>query len=166
MDLAFRYDRKALVEIAVDAREIECSVLGNEIAEASIPGEIVPCNEFYDYEAKYLAEGSKLLIPAPLPSEIAAEVRRLAVAAFGALDGSGMARVDFFVDRRDGAIYLNEVNSLPGFTPISMYPKLWEASGVPYAALLGRLIQLALDRHREKGRSASEFRPPSRAGDP
>ena len=162
LNLAFRYDRKAVVEVGVDAREIECSVLGNDSPQASVAGEIVPCNEFYDYEAKYLTEGSELLIPAPLPPATAEEVRRLAVGAFKALDGSGMARVDFFLDRRTGALYLNEVNTLPGFTPISMYPKLWEASGVPYADLLDRLIDLALERHREKARAISDFDPPSR----
>jgi len=166
LNLAFRFDRKAVVETGVDAREIECSVLGNDTPQASVVGEIVPCNEFYDYEAKYLAEGSELLIPAPLPATIAEEVRRLAVGAFRALDGSGMARVDFFLDRRTGAIYLNEVNTLPGFTPISMYPKLWEASGVPYASLLDRLIDLALERHRDKARASRDFEPPSRSGKP
>ncbi|HEV8376592.1 MAG TPA: D-alanine--D-alanine ligase family protein, partial [Candidatus Polarisedimenticolia bacterium] len=130
LDRAFLFDRKAVIEKAVDAREIECSVLGNDEPEASVVGEIVPCNEFYDYEAKYLAEGSKLLIPAPLPSTTTDEVRRLAVAAFKALDVTGMGRVDFFVTRDGGSVYLNEVNTLPGFTPISMYPKLWEASGL------------------------------------
>jgi len=163
LDRAFRFDRKAVVERGIDAREIECSVLGNEEPVASIPGEIIPCNEFYDYEAKYLAEGSQLLIPAPLPPAVAEEVRRLAVAAFMALDGSGMARVDFFVDRKSGSVALNEVNTLPGFTPISMYPKLWEASGLAYPRLLDRLIDLALERHRDKERSVSEFRPVSGA---
>jgi D-alanine-D-alanine ligase len=152
-----------VIETGIDAREIECSVLGNDSPQASVAGEIVPCNEFYDYEAKYLAEGSELLIPAPLPSATAEEVRRLAVSAFKALDASGMARVDFFLDRGTGAVYLNEVNTLPGFTPISMYPKLWEASGIPYAALLDRLIDLALERHREKTKTISDFDPPSRA---
>ena len=163
LDRAFRFDRKAVVERGIDAREIECSVLGNEEPVASIPGEIIPCNEFYDYEAKYLAEGSQLLIPAPLPPAVAEEVRRLAVAAFMALNGSGMARVDFFVDRKSGSVALNEVNTLPGFTPISMYPKLWEASGLAYPRLLDRLIDLALERHRDKERSVSEFRPVSGA---
>ena len=159
LELAFRYDRKAVVEAGVEAREIECSVLGNEEPVASVVGEIVPCNEFYDYEAKYLSGESKLLIPAPLPPATAEEVRRLAITSFLALDVSGMARVDFFLDRRDGTIYLNEVNTLPGFTPISMYPKLWEASGLPYPRLLDRLIELALERHRDEKRSVSEFRP-------
>jgi D-alanine-D-alanine ligase len=164
LETAFRYDRKAVIEAGLDAREIECSVLGNDAAEASIPGEIVPCNEFYDYEAKYLAEGSQLLIPAPIAPELSEEVRRLAVTAFRAIDGSGMARVDFFLDRRDGKVFINEVNTLPGFTPISMYPKLWEASGVPYGTLLDRLIDLAMQRHRDKMKTVSDFRPGSAAG--
>jgi D-alanine-D-alanine ligase len=151
MDLAGEFDRKLVVEAAVpDAREIECAVLGNENPEASIAGEVVPSREFYDYEAKYLDEGSKLLIPAPLTEEQAAEVRRLAIAAFRAIDGSGMARVDFLLSRTSGCLYVNEVNTIPGFTTISMYAKLWEASGLSYAALLDRLIELAFDRHAEK----------------
>jgi D-alanine-D-alanine ligase len=151
MDLAGEFDRKLVVEAAVpDAREIECAVLGNENPEASIAGEVVPSSEFYDYEAKYLDEGSKLLIPAPLTEEQAAEVRRLAIAAFRAIDGSGMARVDFLLSRTSGCLYVNEVNTIPGFTTISMYAKLWEASGLSYAALLDRLIELAFDRHAEK----------------
>jgi D-alanine-D-alanine ligase len=162
LDQAFRFDRKTVVEQGVDAREVECSVLGNDEPEASVVGEIVPCNEFYDYEAKYLAEGSKLLIPAPIPPGTTEEVRRLALAAFKALDLTGMARVDFFVTRDAGKLYLNEVNTLPGFTPISMYPKLWEASGLAYPRLLDRLIELAQERHRERKRSTSDFRPPDR----
>ena len=166
LERAFRFDRKAVVEKAVDAREIECSVLGSETSEASVPGEILPCNEFYDYEAKYLSDGSKLLIPAPLSPRLTSEVRRMAVAAFRALDGSGMARVDFFLDRATEAIYVNEINTLPGFTPISMYPKLWEASGLPYSNLLDRLIQLARERHEEKRRTTSEFHPRADSGNP
>ncbi|HEV8335667.1 MAG TPA: D-alanine--D-alanine ligase family protein [Candidatus Polarisedimenticolia bacterium] len=157
--LAFRYDRKAVVEAAVDAREIECSVLGNDDPIASVPGEIVPCNEFYDYEAKYLDEGSRLIIPAELPADRAEEVRRVAVEAFRAVDGAGMARVDFFLDRKSGRLVLNELNTIPGFTPISMYPKLWEAAGIPYSELLDRLILLALERHREKRSSVTDFQP-------
>jgi len=159
--LAFRYDRKAVVEAAVDAREIECSVLGNDDPIASVPGEIVPCNEFYDYEAKYLDEGSRLIIPADLPPERAEEVRRVAVEAFRAVDGAGMARVDFFLDRKSGRLLLNELNTIPGFTPISMYPKLWEAAGIAYSDLLDRLVLLALERHREKGSSVTDFQPSS-----
>jgi D-alanine-D-alanine ligase len=149
--VALEFDRKVIVEAAVpQAREIECSVLGNDEPEASIAGEIIPSREFYDYEAKYLDEGSKLLIPAPLSEAQLAEVRRLAIAAFRAVDGAGMSRVDFLMDGESGALFLNEVNTIPGFTTISMYPKLWEATGVPYPELIDRLIALALERHAEK----------------
>jgi len=150
LDLAARYDHKILAEPAVDGREIECSVLGNDAPEASLPGEIVPAREFYDYEAKYRDEDSKLLIPAPLSPEQTAEVQRLAVAAFQAVEASGLARVDFFLERASGRVLVNEVNTMPGFTSISMYPKLWEASGLPYAQLVDRLIGLALELHEEK----------------
>jgi D-alanine-D-alanine ligase len=153
--LAFRYGRKAVLERSVEGcREIECAVLGNDDPVASVAGEIVPKHEFYSYEAKYLdEEGSDLLIPADLPRETLDEVRRLAVAAFRAIDCAGMARVDFFV-ALDERVYLNEVNTIPGFTKISMYPKLWEASGVSYPELIDRLIELAIERHeaeRKKG---------------
>jgi D-alanine-D-alanine ligase len=151
MELALQYDRKVVVEAAVpNAREIECSVLGNDEPEASVPGEIVPSREFYDYQAKYLDEDSRALIPAPLSSEQTAEIQTLAVRAFQAVEGAGMARVDFLLARDSGQIYLNEVNTIPGFTTISMYPKMWEASGLSYPALLDRLIELALERHAEK----------------
>ncbi|MBI3049504.1 MAG: D-alanine--D-alanine ligase [Acidobacteria bacterium] len=151
MTLALAFDRKIVIEAAVpDAREIECAVLGNDEPQASVPGEIIPSREFYDYEAKYLDEGSRLLIPAPLTEEQAATLRRLAVEAFRAVEGAGMARVDFLLSRATGELFVNEVNTIPGFTTISMYPKLWEASGVPYPALLDRLITLALERHAEK----------------
>lgn len=153
IDLAAQYDRKILVEKAVDAREIECSVLGNDRPEASVPGEVVPVNEFYDYEAKYLKEGSELIIPAKLRAAQAKRVRELAARAFQAIDCAGMARVDFLLDRKSGKIFVNEINTIPGFTPISMYPKLWEASGVPLSELLDRLIGLALERQREKSRT-------------
>jgi D-alanine-D-alanine ligase len=149
-DLAFAYDRKAVAEAAVaEAREIECSVVGNDAPEASEPGEVRPSREFYDYEAKYLHE-SPVEIPADLPPAVTAEVRRLAVEAFLAIDAAGMARVDFLVARRDHRVWLNEINTIPGFTTISMFPKLWEASGLPYPALLDRLIELALQRHARK----------------
>jgi D-alanine-D-alanine ligase len=151
MDLAAEFDRKVVVEAAIpDAREIECAVLGNDAPEASTPGEIVPSREFYDYEAKYLDEGSKSIIPAELEPAQAETIRRQAIEAFRAIDCSGMARVDFLLSRIDGAIYINEINTIPGFTTISMYSKMWEASGVPYPALLDRLISLALERHAEK----------------
>jgi len=157
LDDASRYDRKLLVEVAIDAREIEVSVLGNDDPIASVPGEIVPCNEFYDYRAKYLDGESSLLIPAPIPDRTADTIRQLALAAYRAIDCAGMARVDFLLDRNTGKVYLNELNTLPGFTPISMYPKLWEASGISYSELIDRLIQLALERHADKGRSATEY---------
>lgn len=151
MALALQFDRKIVIEAAVpDAREIECAVLGNDEPEASIPGEIIPSREFYDYEAKYLDEGSRLLIPAPLTEDQAAVVRRLATDAFRAVEGAGMARVDFLLARATDDLFVNELNTIPGFTTISMYPKLWEASGVSYPALLDRLITLALERHAEK----------------
>ena len=137
----------------MDAREIECSVLGNDRPEASLPGEIVPIHEFYDYAAKYLDEGSELIIPAKLTPAQTRRVQQLAVAAFRAIDCAGMARVDLFLERRTGRIYVNEINTIPGFTSISMFPKLWEASGLPYPRLIDRLIELALERHREKQRT-------------
>jgi D-alanine-D-alanine ligase len=151
MHLAAEFDRKIVIEAAVPgAREIECAVLGNDEPEASVPGEIVPSREFYDYEAKYIDEGSKLLIPAPLDEAQTREVQALAVAAYKALDCAGMARVDFLLAGDSGLLYLNELNTIPGFTTISMYSKMWAASGVAYPALLDRLIALAVDRHSAK----------------
>jgi D-alanine-D-alanine ligase len=162
LDDAARYDRKMIAEVAVDAREIEISVLGNDEPIASVPGEIIPCNEFYDYAAKYLDGESELLIPAPIPAETADLVRRLAVQAYKAIDCAGMARADFLLDRNTGQVYVNELNTIPGFTPISMYPKLWEASGISYSELIDRLIELALERHADKSRSATSYQPPER----
>jgi D-alanine-D-alanine ligase len=151
MDLAAHFDRKIVVEAAIpDAREIECAVLGNDDPEASVPGEILPSREFYDYEAKYLDAGSRLLIPAPLSAKETDTIRKLSIEAFRAIDGAGMARVDFLMSRADGRIYVNEINTIPGFTTISMYSKLWDASGVPYPKLVDRLVQLAIERHAEK----------------
>jgi len=150
LDTAARYDRRLLIERAVNAREIECSVLGNDEPEASLPGEVVPSNEFYDYRAKYVDGDSQLVIPAPLDEATTERVRRLAVEAFRAIDGSGLARVDFFLCRDSGQLYVNELNTMPGFTNISMYPKLWEATGLTYSELVDRLIELALERHRQK----------------
>jgi D-alanine-D-alanine ligase len=151
---AARYDRKLLVEYAVPrAREIECSVLGNDDPIASVPGEVVPDREFYDYAAKYLDGDSQLLIPAPIPAALAVRVRELAVRAFLALDCSGLARVDFLLDGGTEQVFLNEINTMPGFTAISMYPKLWEESGVPYPELVDRLIDLAMERHADRSRS-------------
>jgi len=151
LNYAGKYDRKILVEAFINGREIECSVMGNNFPRASIVGEIIPCNEFYDYNAKYFDDGkSALIIPAELPEEKAEEIRRLAVKAYKALDCSGMARIDFFVERDTQMVFINEVNTIPGFTKISMYPKLWEAAGVSYSDLIDRLIQLAFDRFKEK----------------
>jgi D-alanine-D-alanine ligase len=151
IELAGAYDRKIVVEAAVpDAREIECAVLGNDNPQASVPGEIIPSREFYDYEAKYLDEGSKSIIPADLPPATAEEIRRLSIAAFQAIDCAGMARVDFLLSKRTGEILINEINTIPGFTTISMYSKMWEASGIPYPALIDRLVELALARHAAK----------------
>lgn len=144
---AARHDRRLLVERGVNAREIEVSVLGNDEPRASIAGEIVPNREFYDYQAKYLDNASQLLIPAPIPPATQALAQEYAVRAFRAIDGAGLARVDFLLDRDTGDLFLNEINTLPGFTAISMYPKLWQASGLPYTELLNRLIDLALERH-------------------
>ena len=157
MDRAAHFDRKIVVEKGLDAREIECSVLGNDHPLASLPGEVIPINEFYDYEAKYLKEGSKLVIPAKLGRRQTRQVQDLAVRAFQTIDGSGMARVDFLLERASSKLFVNEINTIPGFTPISMYPKLWEASGIPYPELIDRLVQLALERHREKKRSAFRY---------
>jgi|HubBroStandDraft_2_1064218.scaffolds.fasta_scaffold00049_19 D-alanine-D-alanine ligase len=152
---AAKFDRKIVIEQGVGgrkqkAREIECSVLGNDKPEASLPGEIVPSTEFYDYKAKYLDEGSQLIIPAKLSKAETKEVQRLAIGAFKAVDCSGLARVDFLIEPKSGKLYLNEINTMPGFTAISMYPKLWAASGVSYSDLIGRLIHLGLERYEEK----------------
>jgi D-alanine-D-alanine ligase len=153
IELALEFDRKVVVEAAVPrAREIECSVIGNDDPSASEPGEIIPSREFYDYEAKYLDDDSKSVIPADLPSPIVEEVKRLAMEAFRAIDCSGLARVDFLLARDTGALFLNEINTLPGFTSISMYSKMWDASGVAYPELVRRLIELGLERHKQKQR--------------
>ena len=160
LELATQFDRKVVVEQGIaGAREIECAVLGNDEPEASVPGEVVPSNEFYDYDAKYVDGKSRVEIPARLPRPVGARIRAMAVRAFTTLDLAGMARVDFFVVRRTNRVYLNEVNTLPGFTSISMYPKLWEASGVPYRELLDRLIALAMSRHEEKRGVKTEYTP-------
>jgi D-alanine-D-alanine ligase len=148
---AAEFDRKVIIEAAVpSAREIECAVIGNDEPEVSVPGEIIPSREFYDYEAKYIDEGSQSLIPAQLTDAQTSEVRRLAIEAFKAIDAAGMARVDFLLSSDSGALFVNEINTIPGFTTISMFSKLWAASGVDYPALLDRLVRLALDRHAEK----------------
>jgi len=155
---AAKYDRKIVIEEGVGgkkhkAREIECAVLGNDDPKASIAGEIVPCKEFYDYDAKYLDEGSELVIPAKITKAEMKKVQALAVGAFRAVDCSGLGRVDFLMEPKSGKIYVNEINTMPGFTAISMYPKLWAASGVPYSELIDRLIQLGMERHEDKKRN-------------
>ena len=153
IDVAAEYDRKIIIECAIDCRELECSVLGNDEPLASIVGEVVSSNEFYDYNAKYIDGKSQVIIPADIPQITAEHVRRWAVQAFLALDLSGLARVDFFMENETDKVYINEVNTIPGFTQISMYPKLWEASGLSYAQLLDRLIELAIERHNDRQRN-------------
>jgi D-alanine-D-alanine ligase len=157
LQTAAQYDRKIVVERGVDAREIELSVLGNDEPIASVPGEIIPSREFYDYNAKYVDNNSGLLIPAPLNNAHVKEAQDLAIAAFKTLECSGMARVDFFLERPTGKFYVNEINTLPGFTAISMYPKLWEASGISYPQLIDRLITLAIERHAEKNKLKTKY---------
>ncbi len=160
---AVQYDRKVIVEQGIrDVREIEVSVLGNDDPEASVPGEIIPSNEFYDYDAKYVDGKSTAVIPARIPRASARKAREYAVRAYRAIDCAGMARADFLMARRTGRIYINELNTIPGFTAISMYPKLWEASGLSYPELLDRLIQLAIERHRQT-RALRRTYNPSRA---
>ena len=149
MDAA-RYDRRILIEMGVEAREIEVSVLGNDDPVTSVPGEIVPSSDFYSYEAKYIDDRSELLIPAPIPFETSQQIREIAARAYRAVDCAGMARVDFLMDKGTGQVYLNEINTIPGFTKISMYPKLWEASGLSYENLVDRLIDLALERRADR----------------
>ena len=161
---AARYDRRVLIERGVNAREIEVSVLGNEELRASVPGEIIPSREFYSYEAKYIDDNSNLIIPAPIPPKLAQWVQQLAMQAYRAVDCAGMARVDFLLEKNEsprgepGEVYLNEINTIPGFTKISMYPKLWEKSGLPYPALVDRLVELALERKTERNRIERRYR--------
>ncbi|KIL37407.1 D-alanine--D-alanine ligase [Cohnella kolymensis] len=150
VDEALRYDRKVIVEEFIDAREIEVSVLGNDEPRASVPGEVRTSSEFYDYKAKYTDGKSEMVIPADIPPETAEAVRFMAVEAFRSIDGSGLCRADFFLRRSDGALFINEVNTLPGFTPYSMYPLMWKESGLSYRELLDTLIQLAVERHAER----------------
>jgi D-alanine-D-alanine ligase len=164
LDLAAEFALKIMVERAVSAREIEVSVLGNEDVRASVPGEILPHREFYDYTAKYLEQGTRLLIPAPLTKKQVSTFQDFAVRAFRAIDGTGMARCDFFLEKKTGKIFVNELNTIPGFTSISMYPKMWEASGLPYPQLIDRLIQLAFELHREKARTKYSIELPPGAG--
>jgi len=155
---AARFDTKILVECGLDAREIEVALLGNDPIEASVPGEIRTNNEWYDYEAKYADDSTELIVPAPLSEEQTRLVRRLAIEAMRALEGTGIGRADFLLDNTTGEFFVNEVNSLPGFTNASMYPRMWEASGLPYSALVDRLIELALERHRERSALSTVFR--------
>ena len=165
MDLAAEFALKIIVERSVTAREIEVSVLGNDDVRASIPGEIVPHREFYDYTAKYLEQGTRLVIPAPLTKKQVITFQDYAVRAFRAIEGTGMSRCDFFFERRTNKIFINELNTIPGFTAISMYPKLWEASGLPYPKLIDKLIELAFELHREKARTKYSIElPPGAAG--
>jgi D-alanine-D-alanine ligase len=154
---AARFDRRILVERGVNAREIEVSVLGNDDPSASIPGEIVPAAEFYSYDAKYHDDRSQAIIPAPLSEEMIRRVQEMAVKAFKAVDACGLARVDFLLDKENGQLYLNELNTIPGFTQISMYPKLWLASGLTYPELVDRLIELALQRKGERDRTERRY---------
>jgi D-alanine-D-alanine ligase len=163
MDLAAEFALKIIVERGISGREIEVSVLGNDDISASIPGEIVPHREYYDYASKYLEQGTKLLIPAKLTKTQVRVFQQYAVRAFRAIDGTGMARCDFFLEKRSSKIFVNELNTIPGFTSISMYPKLWEASGLPYPQLIDRLIELALELHREKARTKYSIELPAGA---
>jgi D-alanine-D-alanine ligase len=152
---SFEYDEWALIEEAIVGREIEVAILGNQSAQASVPGEIIPGHEFYDYEDKYLGDSAKLLVPAPLTAQQTLEVQQLALKVFALLRSDGMARIDFFFEENGRGFLCNEINTIPGFTPISMYPKLWNASGLSYSDLLDRLINLALDRHTKQRRKTS-----------
>jgi D-alanine-D-alanine ligase len=164
LSLAAEFAMKILVEECIVAREIEVSVLGNHDPKASVPGEIVPHREFYDYAAKYLEEGSQILIPAQLKPAQVNKIQKYAVDAFRALELGGMARVDFFLEKEGGKIYLNEVNTIPGFTSISMFPKMWEASGLPFRELIDKLIELALEQHAEKARTKYQIELPAGSG--
>ena len=157
------YDAKVVIEAAVRGREFECAVLGNEEPEASVIGELVPSREFYDYADKYVENGARVLIPGPLPDTTAAAMRAMAIRTFQAIDCAGLARVDFFLEQGTDRILVNEINTMPGFTAISMYPKLWEASGLPFSGLLDRLIALACDRHSARSRRQLSFTPPAPA---
>ncbi|HEV2661145.1 MAG TPA: D-alanine--D-alanine ligase family protein, partial [Ktedonobacteraceae bacterium] len=157
IQVAAEYDRKIVIERGINCRELECAVLGNDEPIVSVIGEIIASNEFYDYKAKYIDNKSQSIIPAQLPQATAEEIRRQAVQAFLALDLSGLSRVDFFLEKETNQVYINEVNTLPGFTEISMYPKLWAASGLPYPELLTRLIELAIERHADRQRNRTSL---------
>jgi D-alanine-D-alanine ligase len=157
LDEAAKYDRRLIVEQGIDSRELEVSVLGNDAPIASVVGEIRPRRSFYDYVAKYISDDSELLIPAPISDELAGKIRTIAVDAFKSIDGAGLGRVDFLLERESNELYINEINTIPGFTNISMYPKLWEATGISYSELIDRLIELALERSEQKARLATTF---------
>ena len=158
IDLASSYDRKILIEEGLEeVREIECGVLGNDEPRASVLGEVRPAGEFYDYDSKYIDGGTQLIIPAELPDDVSKKVQEIALRAFKAVDAVGMARVDFFVSKKENKIYLSEINTIPGFTSVSMYPRLWVASGMPYSELIDRLIQLALERHQDKNQNKISY---------
>ncbi len=157
IDLAAKYDRKIIIEQGLNVREVEVAVLGNDAPKASVPGEVIPSNEFYDYRAKYLDGESTLMIPAPISDELTEEIRRLAIQAYKAIDCSGLARVDFFVEKDTQRVLINEINTMPGFTKFSMYPKLWEATGVAYSELIDKLLAYAIERAEERRRSQIEF---------
>lgn len=157
LKFAAKFDSKIVVEEFIDGREIELSVLGNLDPKVSVPGEIVPCNEFYDYNAKYVDDKSELIIPAELPEQTISDLQRLAVKAYEVIDCRGLARVDFFVTKKEGKVLINEINTLPGFTKISMYPKLWEASGLSYEELLDQVVELAFENYKEKIKNQVNF---------
>jgi len=158
IDLASSYDRKILIEEGLEEiREIECGVLGNDELRASVAGEVRPAGEFYDYNSKYIDKETQLIVPADLPDGVSQEVQEIALRAFIAVDAAGMARVDFFVSKKENKIYLSEINTIPGFTSVSMYPRLWEASGISYPDLIDRLIQLALERHQDKNKNKTSY---------
>ncbi len=157
LGLAAEFSPRIIVERGIAARELECGVLGNETPEASVVGEVIPGREFYDYEAKYYDPRTRFIIPADVPSALADEIRAMAIRAFTAIGASGLARVDFFLERETERIYLNEINTIPGFTAMSVYPRLWAATGVPYPALIDRLIALALARHDDEARNRTEY---------
>jgi len=150
MNLAFEYDRKIVIEEFINAREIECSILGNDEVKASVLAEIIPANDFYDYEDKYIAGNSSFHIPANLPEDVKNEIQSLAIKVYKLLDCSGLSRVDFFVEKGSNKIYFNEINTMPGFTQISMYPKMWEATGIGYEELIDKLIVLGVERFKER----------------
>ena len=158
IDLASSYDRKILIEEgAEDVREIECSILGNDDLRASVVGEVIPAREFYDYDSKYIDKKTQLIVPADLSKAVSQKVQQIALRAFRAVDAAGMARIDFFVTKKENKIYLSEINTIPGFTSVSMYPRLWQATGISYPELIDRLIQLALERHQDKNQNKISY---------